>query len=157
LLANALRRAEMEQKYEDASARCYAAIEKFGKYMLNLKFGINNNAAQPEQIPAFLREEYVSRYLFRFDENDGSVTEKLRFGLAATYKLLAALDHVLGKRYIEREKVIQNHLESRNHSILAHGIDPVSRHEFEALFDDALYLLNLDRDNIARFPTIGAI
>lgn len=153
LLSNAVRRADLEQKYEDACARCYAAMEKAAKHALSRDYAINNNAAQPEQIPDSLRKEYVSRYMFEFAENDGSITKKLRFGFAASYRLLNELDHRLGKRFKAREKEIMKHIEARNHSILGHGIEPATQNHFNCLLEDALYLLGKEPDDLVAFPS----
>jgi len=144
LLANAKRRAEIEHKYEDAIARCYAAIEKFAKARLQSEHGIDPDGADPDTIPPPHREEYVRRY----QDNKG----RIRFGLIAAFELLKAVDDPVGLRFREREKEIRSHLDHRNQSILAHGITPMKKEQFSALFEDALFLMNKREDDLIVFP-----
>lgn len=51
LLANAVRRAEMEFKYDDAVARFYIAAEKLTKTRLQVAHDIDNSDADPDVIP----------------------------------------------------------------------------------------------------------
>lgn len=152
LLANARRRAEMEKKYEDACARCYAAIEKWGKYILKNEYGISNNDARPEHLPGSLRNEYVSRYTIRRELADETIRETISFGLGATFRLLDELGDNLGKRFRERRQVITEHLSARNESILAHGTVPATRDDYRELFSDALYLLDCAESDMVQFP-----
>lgn len=152
LLANAHRRAEMEKKYEDACARCYASIEKLGKYILQNEHGINNNDARPEHLPESLRNEYVSRYAIRRELPDGTIRETISFGLGAIFRLLDELGDNLGRRFRERRQVITEHLSARNESILAHGTVPATRADYRELFNDSLYLLDCAESDLVQFP-----
>lgn len=153
LLANALRRAELEQKYEDATARCYAAIEKTAQHELSLKYGIDPSNARAEQIPDKIRNEFVRRYETSYRMRDGSQGRKLQFGLIPAMELLFSLDDPIGQRFMQRREKLRPHLAERNYSILAHGIRAIDYPKFRELFEDALYLLNLTESNLIRFPT----
>lgn len=145
LLANALRRAEIEKKYEDATARVYSAIEKIAKYQLQLKYGIDNSNCPKQRIPETLRDEYSQRY--------GNADDSLQFGVVASFKILNALNDIYAKRFFER-KHITEHLTERNYSILGHGMQSVDKNKFKALFDDAMALLNITQKELPQFPKL---
>ncbi len=152
LLANAWRRAELEGKYEDAAARCYSAIEKAARHVLMKNHGVNPSHATPEKIPDELRAEFIRRHLFKYQDDNGNVSDCLRFGLVDAYRLLYVLGDPLGKRFFARETEILQHLTVRNTSILAHGNSVATKETFETLFDDALHLVDCQRANLTRFP-----
>ena len=143
LLANALRRAELEKKYEDATARTYSAIEKTAKLQLKNKYGIDNSKCSPEQLPETVRDQYTAKY------NNSSGT--LSFGAIASFELLYELDDIYGIRFTEREN-IRNHLTERNYSILGHGMQAIDKSKFDDLFNDALNILNINSSDLSNFP-----
>ena len=118
LLANALRRAQ-EGKDDDAVARLYRAVEMIGQ-MLLLQQGINTSAVRLEQLPSSWQTSY-----------QGS-PEPLKLGQEKDFLLLESLGHPVGKRYCEN-KNLRNYLSKRNSSVLAHGIEPMSREVFQEL------------------------
>jgi len=154
LLANALRRAELEQKYEDATARCYAAIERLAQHQLMLKYGIDASDARAELLPVCLRGEYEKRYTVIRVKKDGSKTTKMKLPLYADFRLLAERGDPIGKRFFECEERIQSDLQARNRSILGHGMEPIQGDQFRALFEDALYLRGIEESSLWRFPTL---
>lgn len=147
LLANALRRARVEAKYEDATARCYSAIEKFLKLTAINNFGIDNDGADPQRIPESLRAEFVQKY-------SGELNETLRFGLHATGLVLETLGDPVGQRFQSMHNNLRSHLDWRNQSVLGHGIMPMTEHKFMALFNDALCLMDLSEEQLVTFPVI---
>lgn len=146
LLANAARRARLEHKYEDATARCYSAIEKYGKHALQLRCGINNSKCRPEQLPETLHAEYVRLYT---SEKDAAT---LSFGLQATYRILVEVGDSVGLRFMEVKSDLDKLLPLRNNSILGHGCIPIKSENFEKLFDTALRLMDLDESELTQFP-----
>ncbi len=144
LMANALRRADLENKYDDATARCYAAIEKYGKHALKLRHGIDNSRCRSEQLPEHLHNDYT-----KFQVAD---TYYLQFGLQATYKLLAELGDKVGERFMSIENEITKLLALRNNSILGHGNIPIKGNNFYELFKLGLKVMDIDRDELVSFP-----
>ena len=143
LLANALRRSELEKKYEDATARTYAAIEKIAKLQLHMKHQLNNAKCRPEQIPDKLRAEYAAKY----SDSAGF----LKFGSIASYELLLHLGDIYGQRFAELANV-REHMTERNNSILGHGICVIDREKFTLLFDDAMKILKIEISDLPVFP-----
>ncbi len=146
LLANALRRAELEMKYEDATARTYAAIEKIAKLQLESAYGINNAKCAPEQLPEKLREDFTRKY----SGGDGT----LKFGALASYEVLLHLGDTYGRRFAQLPKV-NAHMTGRNHSILGHGFQSMDKPKFDALFDDALKILSVETTSLPSFPKMA--
>ena len=149
LMANAMRRADLENKYDDATARCYAAIEKYGKHALKLRHGIDNSNCGIEQLPEHLSEEY-GKYT-------SANTDYLQFGLQATYGLLAALGDEAGMRFIEIENDLNKLLALRNNSILGHGNVPVKKENFYRLFELGLQLMKIDKAELTQFPKFNPV
>lgn len=148
LLANAQRRASFENKYEDATARCYAAIEKYAKHALQLRHGIDNSSCKPEQLPETLRAEYMQRYTKETHQ------PLMQFGLRASFKLLIHLADPIGKRYEENKEELEKLLTLRNNSILGHGTTPISADNFERLFHVSLQVMAIDKSSLVVFPRI---
>ena len=151
LLSNAMRRATLERKYEDATARCYAAIEKIAKHELMKTYGINNSNAKPELIPDSLKSEYLRKYTTKFINKDNITTETMQFGVVASFRVLIELNNKYGHRFSELKNV-KEHLTERNKSILGHGMEPINEKKFLSLFNDALYILGIKDTQLPSFP-----
>jgi CRISPR-associated protein (TIGR02710 family) len=154
LLANAQRRAQLERKYEDATARCYSAIEKIAQYELLSKYGIDTGNARPERIPDPFREEYTRRYEVISREPGKAAVRRIQFGLYAAMDLLKYFDNPTGIRFAERKLRIRGHLAERNSSILAHGAQPMNNQRYRDLFEDARYLLDINESALTQFPVL---
>jgi CRISPR-associated protein (TIGR02710 family) len=144
LVAQADRTCRLATRPDDGVARLYSALEKLAKSAL-AAHGVDNSAAAPEQIPEALRAEFIARYL-----DPG--TERLRFGLDASYRLLAALGEPLGARYQARAEELRSVLDVRNNSLLVHGWRPVAESVFEKLVDIALDFLDVAREELPALP-----
>ena len=151
LLANALRRGDFEGKYDDATARCYAAIEKYGKHALKLNHGIDNSNCRLEQLPDELVEEYKRKY------SSGENEDHLQFGMQATYKILIHLADPIGTRFCEIKKDLDKVLPLRNASILGHGFVPIKKSGFDDIFRVALTLMKLEKKDLTAFPEIKVV
>jgi CRISPR-associated protein (TIGR02710 family) len=146
LIANAARRADLEERYEDAVARLYAAIEKLGKLTLKQVHGLDNGRLAPEAVPEPLRADYRLRY---WSEEKGH----LQLPLRATYDLLAILGDPLGRRVVDGWENVGPLLDQRNQSILGHGTQPISRETYVRLREAALELLGIGGQDLPIFPT----
>jgi len=149
LIANADRRARLEHKHEDAVARLYSCMERAARFSLR-EYSIDNAAVVPDQIPEAVRSEMVRRH----GEAEG---QPLKLPLRDSYKLLAALGHRLGARFLEREEEIQKLLALRNLSILGHGERPVYDHEYQMFRSVLLDLLELSESELPVFPELPEV
>lgn len=122
LLANARRRGD-ECRYDDAVARLYRAIELAAQIVFARDYG-HHTGRIPEN---FLIERGLeSKYRSRLAEGYA------RLGLRDAYELLADLDHELGKTFVSNDQILK-YLDSRNESILAHGLSSVGYKAYQSL------------------------
>lgn len=148
LIANARRRAEFENKYDDAVARLYRAVEAMAQFKLKSTHGIDSSNVNENVIPADVREEFISKYR---DNKDN----KIKLGLYVSYDLLNKFNNPLGKSFFEfYEKEIRGLLDIRNNSILAHGYRPVSQDTYEKLLEVILKLSGIKREDLPEFPVL---
>jgi len=117
LITNANRRAK-EHRFDDALARLYRALEMIGQFHFEAEFGCPTSEVPPEKIPESLQVEYVRRYSSR----KGG---KLQLPLLATFEVLAAAGCEAANVFARNEQEFKRILQARNHSILAHGQNPV--------------------------------
>jgi CRISPR-associated protein (TIGR02710 family) len=147
LLANARRRAS-EQRWDDATARLYRAIEATAQCRLLAAHEIPSTKRIPlDRLPAELRTEWQDR------ARDGYFMA----GLQDAYRLLQELYDPLAERFVklglaDREG---SPLSGRNDSILAHGFTPVGEKSFRALWTCALELAECDEGDLWRFPVLS--
>ena len=148
LLSNARRRGELEQKYEDAVARCYSAIEKASQTELKNTYGIDTDKVSLEQIPGVIREDFRRQF-----------GNKTRFGLRDGMALLLLLEQEKGVKSVGHRfsnlfncSNLEKLLDARNYSILAHGLKPMNRGKYRELLENALDIMNLKESQLMSFP-----
>ena len=148
LLANAKRRADLEQKFDDAAARLYRAMEVLAQAELKTKFGIEASSVKPDEIPERIREEYLKKYS---DKNDS----KVKIPLYAGFYLLKELGNSLADHFFQLyDGQMRSLLDVRNQSILAHGFNPITRETFERLFDLIMRFSETSDELLPRFPVL---
>lgn len=138
LFHNAKRRAN-EGKYDDAIARLYRALEMIGQIEFKEKFGCETSDVKSHKLPESLREEMEKKHT----AHDG----KIKIPLFDTFRLLKEKESIFGRLFFEREEEMKKILATRNNSILAHGVIPVSSETFEKLssiVEDSLKHTNAD-------------
>lgn len=148
LLANAARR-RAEGRYDDAVARLYRAIEALAQLRLREAHSIPDTAAVPlNQIPEALRTSWSVR----------AVNGTLSLGLQDDYSLLQHLGNDLGQRFhaCGLDDRQTSPLNERNHSILAHGFNPISDKRFGQLWKAALALAQITEAALPNFPRLRA-
>ncbi|MFA0732200.1 MAG: hypothetical protein BKPUNTRY_001747 [Candidatus Fervidibacter sp.] len=114
LWANALRRLE-EKRFIDAVARLYRLAELIAQFRLWHGHKIDTSDVDMSKVP-----ESVGEKLERYRSEKG----KVQIPLKASYELLSALGDEVG-RVLEQQE-FKNALSSRNDSIAAHGLKPVT-------------------------------
>ena len=144
MLNNARRRAE-EHKYDDAIARLYRSLELIAQIRLK-DYGIKTSDVDDKLLEGKVSDDYL--YELRLTRNKSS--GRIKIGLSQDYVLLNELDDDLGDFYSENEKLIQNSLQYRNNSILAHGLSSQNHDQYEEFRDlvlKASHVLNEKIDN----------
>ncbi|HOL71766.1 MAG TPA: TIGR02710 family CRISPR-associated CARF protein [Bryobacteraceae bacterium] len=146
LLANAARRRD-EERYDDAVARLYRAIEAIAQCRLASAYGIRTNRVRADRVPEPLRSTWAAT-------KPGS--SDLKLGLQDAYALLNALGDELGKKFCSSSLGDRKHtpLSARNMSILAHGFTPISPDVCDRMWEEALglaELIGIRREALFRF------
>ncbi len=123
LVSNAKRR-YLQNKYDDAVARLYRALEMVGQIDFKNTTGCSTSDVEPDKLPETIREEYVQRYQ---DSDD----KRLSLPLFATFRALREMNHSTGHKFYQNEETFKKILSARNASIYAHGINPVKKETYE--------------------------
>ncbi|MGI6387341.1 MAG: TIGR02710 family CRISPR-associated CARF protein [Desulfomonilia bacterium] len=126
LLNNAERKAH-RKNYDDAVARLYRATELFAQIRLELKYQLRSGNIELGDLRKDLQEEYAP-----FVGDKG----KILLGLKNDYELLFRLDDLLGKLYMEQKSKIISTLKTRNQSILAHGLTPLTESDYHSAHEN---------------------
>lgn len=145
LLANARRRAD-EERFEDAVARLYRAIEAFAQARLAEAHQIPDTARVPlDRIPEPLKSKWAPK------AREGYLTVSLQ----DAYVLLGALQDPVARRFVELElDGERSPLVARNQSILAHGFTPTNQKVFEELWERALKLMGIAENDLPSMPRL---
>ncbi len=148
LLGNARRRADLEDKFDDAMARLYRAMEAMAQFRLESHHDIKTRNVNIRQIPDVLKEDYKRKYT---DEKD----ERIKLPLFASYQLLKELGDELGKSFFHHyDKELRSILDLRNRSILAHGFNSVKKETFRKMYSVVLMFAGITEEQIPRFPDL---
>ncbi|MGQ9455369.1 MAG: TIGR02710 family CRISPR-associated CARF protein [Armatimonadota bacterium] len=155
ILANAERRSE-ENRYDDAVARLYRVIELAAQVTFARKYDFSTGRVRK----SFLRKKNLESKYTNSDQLGDE--EHVKLGLCKAYELLADLGEDLGKLFINNEGKLQKILQSRNESILAHGLSTVGENAYKELLEHAKNLCRtagnatkLDQElKKCRFPKI---
>jgi len=147
LLANAVRRAEIEYKYDDAVARLYSVIEKIAKVRLLTVYDLDNSDLDLDKVPEALHQELREHYFSGF-------VGKIQIPLGRSYALLKSFDDPLGVAYQESIEDLEKVLGIRNMSLLAHGFEPVTEETYTKLLQIALKFTRIDNSDLPAFPQL---
>lgn len=129
LLLNAERRAVL-QRYDDAVARLYRAVELLEQIRFWTGYGLKTGNLDLNKLPESLREEYAARR---------SPQGKIQLGLTPSYHLLSQFpDDPLGALYAQQGDRLRNALQIRNYSLFAHGLNPIDAAGYEREFRAAV-------------------
>ncbi|MEI8167844.1 MAG: TIGR02710 family CRISPR-associated CARF protein [Chloroflexales bacterium] len=155
LVRNAERRAA-RARLDDAVARLYRATELLAQVRLHGHYKLNTSDLVVATLPEPLRARYGANLN---PEEDG----KVRVGLQAAYTLLGELNDPLGAAYTLVRAPLHHALFRRNHSILAHGLTPVTQADYADLHTQVRALLDAVRPTFklghapAQFPKFTEI
>lgn len=147
LLLNAERRAS-QQRYDDAVGRLYRALELLAQVRLWQEYELATAAIDLTKLPADIRASY----------KDGSP-----IALQRSYELLSQLKpDPIGELYQQYKNKLQDVLKKRNHSLFAHGFQPVDRSDYATMSETiggfiqaSIAAVAPDRssDRLLQFPT----
>jgi CRISPR-associated protein (TIGR02710 family) len=127
LISNAERRAE-EEKYGDAVARLYRALEMLEQLELQEK-GYDSSDMKIE-------EEELRKKYERYKDKKGMI----KLALEAGYEFLRDIEDVWGKKFKEYEG-FDKHLWKRNLGISGHGMEKIEKDDFLSFKNDLIRFL----------------
>ncbi|MDR2967896.1 MAG: TIGR02710 family CRISPR-associated protein [Methanobacteriaceae archaeon] len=168
LINNSHRRIE-EGKYDDAVARLYRIFELIAQTKLNQLNLYSKKKLNKEKKFYFLKNNFKNEFnKYTYDkilgkyENYGDIKVS---GLYQSYDLLNLIDENIGskfiKKYSEKDSEIRSYLNSRNTSILAHGLNPISEKVTNELFMQAVKFTKIiisdfdKKKEMATFPKLS--
>lgn len=124
LMLNAERRATLE-RYDDAVARLYRALELLAQVRLWKNYQIKTGDVDIKKLPESLHTKYESMH--------SPSNNKIEIALKKSYELLSELSNdPLGLVYQKKANAILDALKIRNYSILAHGLRPVNNSDYQS-------------------------
>lgn len=145
LAANALRR-ETQGYFDDAVSRLYSLLEKAAKITLACEYGLNTSNIPPNTLPQKFMED--SPPILNHSGN-------MQLPLFRSFQLLAYLEHPLGLRFMAQKEELEELLQARNFSMLAHGFEPVSEETCVRLRILVLNFLNISQEVLTAFPILN--
>jgi len=147
LLANAKRRAG-QRRYDDAIARLYRAVELFLQGQLSEAFRAVLGKVKLECVPAEHRVRWEEEFGSR---EDGEYELGVRDGFSALRFSAGPKHHAVAGGYGS----ICNHLQKRNNSILAHGLDPCGEEAFRNFWGALLPVVQVQPEEVPEWPDIA--
>lgn len=146
LINNARRRYE-EAKYDDAIARLYRALELIEQIQLKNKYNIITSDVNLEIIEDKVSIEYIQK----LEQTKEHPKAKIKIGSRKGYELLEQLNDNIGKYYSKHENEYKNILNSRNNSILAHGLTSKTEEDYEIFEKLVMNIAQRLNNNIEKY------
>ena len=128
IIQNARRRA-FEGNFDDAVARLYRCIEMIGQYTL-LQYGIISSEVNLEVLRDKITSITLQKLIAKNNDN-----ETIKIGLVEDFEILSELnkDDKVSITYTKYKEDFLKHINIRNESILAHGINPISKDKYDEI------------------------
>lgn len=139
LYNNAVRR-WIVGRCDDAIARLYRAMEMLAQWVLMREFEIDTNNIQVRRIPP--RDRVTFEALRSIEDG------KVRVGLRKAFDLLAILEAKVGQKFTA-DPVMQEFLQVRSQTILAHGLKAASREDCERFIIHSRDLFKTEIENFS--------
>jgi CRISPR-associated protein (TIGR02710 family) len=139
MAANARRRAE-EGKYDDAVARLYRALEMIAQCRFQEVFGQSTARFPLAKLDEKIRTEFFPKK---------PIESVVDIPMKRAFEVLDRSGDKIGRRFIDNyDGRIQKILDRRNKSILAHGVEPLDKEDFERLYRIFSEVFEIDGSNI---------
>ena len=115
MLENARRRIEDQGRYDDGVARLYRTVEMWHQFGLHERHSVSTSGPEWGKIPEDARRRFL-------EATDLALPPPLLDLTRAR-----TLHRILNGEPLEEDAVFRDLLQQRNHSILAHGFEPIGR------------------------------
>jgi hypothetical protein len=113
MLENARRRIVDQGRYDDGVARLYRCVEMWHQWRLQEQHSISTGSPDWSKVDGKAQKQFL----------EAADLEELPGLLGLQHARI--LDRVLSGGVEEDDEVLRNLLQQRNHSILAHGLEPI--------------------------------
>ena len=134
-ILNNARRKYDDNKYDDGIARLYRSLELIAQIRLEKEYGIDSSKVDISILEEYnIPDDFVNEIKNKKSQN---------ISLNEDYLLLKYLNDDLGIYYDNEYNKIRNMLTFRNNSILAHGLDSLSKKQFEDFNHEVLKIARL--------------
>lgn len=149
LISNARRRAELENRYDDALIRLYRTLEKRAQIEIR-KYKIDPSDVDAHLLPPSIRDEIKKKY---FDRRKS----KIKAPMYASYQILKEKERELGTqgighKFFDHYHFIDKIIALRNQSILIHGENPIDEPKYKDVYKRILQFFEIEEDDIPLFP-----
>lgn len=148
LFANAERRAG-QGRYDDAVGRLYRAVELRGQQLVQLAFGAELGKASLKDFPPAKRDAVRDK----LGEPSGRGGQ-YELPLNRLFQALEFSDDAELREKASHYERLRKPLRDRNNSLLAHGVQPVTKRSFEALRQPALAVCEVTEAEIPEWPEL---
>jgi CRISPR-associated protein (TIGR02710 family) len=154
LIANAKRRADLENKYEEAVACLYNALERIEQMLVRKCYNADPDNFPPDKVPESLKGNFKK---YHKDEK-----RYYKIGLDIGMQLLKAKEVAEGIRFIKDSSIWRNDsktglLDIRNKSIRGHGFNPIGEDEFKRWWTEIHNLWNYEEQDLPVIPNLPEI
>jgi CRISPR-associated protein (TIGR02710 family) len=128
IFQNAERRAQ-EGNYDDAVGRLYRCLEMIGQYALLTRFKIDSSNINLSELKERLSDSLYERLSSRI------IDDNVKTGLVENLEIISSLDpgDIISQTYVKEKDELKKCLAYRNNSILAHGVSPVDKENYERM------------------------
>ena len=147
LLANARRRAEQDRAFDAALFTAVRALEAYAQVQLFKQHKIKTQDAQPDQLPAALKEVCRTCYL---DDVDG----KYKLPLVAQFRALAGLGDQMGQAFQTQWPQMKPLLDAANRSPLGHGFEQAIAERYHQLYTLIVKVTGVTDAALPKFPAL---
>ncbi len=147
LLANAERRAK-QFRFDDAVGRLYRAVELRGQQLVREAFGAELGKVPIECFPAECHKEVIEML---GQPNKSSYN----LGVRNLFQVLAFRENESLSEQAQIYDRLENHLQKRNNSLLAHGLQPVKAVAFNSFWETTLSAFDICESDIPRWPQLA--
>lgn len=147
LLSNARRRAQIEKKFEEATARLVRALEALGQATLAER-GFSFDRVDPDRLPPSLKAEFLQKYTSPLDG-------RIKPDLPGIYRLLKELGDPIGIAFDQHRSALKISLEAGERSILGHGFTPIPLERYQQLWESVLKVSGALPEKGPQFPTLS--
>ncbi len=127
---NATRRSN-EGNFDDAVARLYRCLEMLEQHLLFIEHNLLTSEINLDELKNKISPDYFQQLCDKKDDDK----QRTEVGLVEGFEILSYLSekHPVSIQYLAKKDVLKKCLSYRNHSILAHGTNPITRQEYESM------------------------